>query len=316
MKRIIASLVLGLWWAGTGFCQQLPVRFGANGQPLTPFQTSTYFNLNATVDRTYPRDSLFCAQQIGFTTEKNSLATNTPMNGSQVNQQQLQLFIGNPEPDAGGNPTLPSADYKDIVANYNAIISPIPSTDMLIRWTACRWGLDEDTMKAQFWVESSWHEDTAGDKGNSPTTCSSTPFALSQNIYDANVDWANNTRRRVQSGCFQSYGIGQEKVIFLPTTFPLVKDNTAFAVDYRGAATRGCLNGDQETWFKNAVPPKCTATAGSHGNCDQPVSVDKFQGCVATHFSGGWWDSGAQSYFNGPNGIAAAITAKPWKNIP
>ena len=38
-------------------------------------------------------------------------------------------------------------------------------TDEIIRWAACKWGLDENLLRAVAVKESHWHQDTVGDGG-------------------------------------------------------------------------------------------------------------------------------------------------------
>jgi soluble lytic murein transglycosylase-like protein len=43
---------------------------------------------------------------------------------------------------------LPKSDFSSVDGNYSG------TTDDLIRITACKWGIDEDYIRAQAWIES------------------------------------------------------------------------------------------------------------------------------------------------------------------
>ena len=54
---------------------------------------------------------------------------------------------------------LPKGDFSNVDGNYSG------TTDDLIRITACKWGIDEDYIRAQSWIESGWHQDCAAAHG-------------------------------------------------------------------------------------------------------------------------------------------------------
>jgi hypothetical protein len=80
------------------------------------------------------------------------------------------------------------------------------TTDEVIQWGACKWGLDEDVLRAQAVVESNWDQAAVGDGG-------------------------------------QSFGLLQIKASAHPGTFPASRDSTAFNVDYAVAFWRLCYEG-------------------------------------------------------------------------
>ncbi len=101
------------------------------------------------------------------------------------------------------------------------------TTDEILQWGACKWGIDEDIVRAQAEMESHWHQSTLGDclGGTVPET----------------------------HGC-QSVGILQIKGANLPPThpgtWPYAYQSTAFNVDYMLAVMRTCFEG-KETWLGN-----------------------------------------------------------------
>src|SRR5437764_14933613 len=101
------------------------------------------------------------------------------------------------------------------------------TTDEIIQWAACKWGFDEDTVRAQAVKESWWRQATAGDRedGDCPPGYG--------------------------GPCPHSFGLLQVRWNADPgsrTTFPLSRDATAFSVDYALAVRRACYDG-YESWL-------------------------------------------------------------------
>lgn len=87
------------------------------------------------------------------------------------------------------------------------------TTDELIQWTAHKWGIDEDIVRAQAVWESTWQQPAAGDGGI-------------------------------------SFGLMQIKSTVWRGTAPLTQLSTAFNVDMHGAILRQCYAG-KATWLGN-----------------------------------------------------------------
>ena len=84
------------------------------------------------------------------------------------------------------------------------------TTDEIIQWAACKWGIDEDIVRAQIIKESYWYMSTVGDGGDS--------FGVGQ------------VRRSAHGSAFQ---------------FPQVnaQNSTAYNLDYTYASWRACYEG-------------------------------------------------------------------------
>jgi len=99
------------------------------------------------------------------------------------------------------------------------------TTDELIQWAACKWGFDEDDVRAQAAQESWWRQSTLGDCGAAtvPET----------------------------HGC-SSVGLLQVKGADTPPThpgtWPYAYQSTAFNLDYALAIRRACFEG-KEIWL-------------------------------------------------------------------
>lgn len=95
------------------------------------------------------------------------------------------------------------------------------TTEEILTWGACKWGLDADVVKAVAVQESDWRQGTVSDESNNPQDC---------------VGGA-------RPPCPTSFGIMQLKHTTLPGSYPLSQQSTAFNVDYYGARIRACYEG-------------------------------------------------------------------------
>jgi hypothetical protein len=105
------------------------------------------------------------------------------------------------------------------------------TTDQLIQWTACKWGIDEDIVRAQMVKESGWYQSAIGDNGD-------------------------------------SFGIGQVRRSAHPSAFQYpvnAQTSTAYNLDYTYASWRACYEGIY-TWL-NTVEHNGTYAAGDEWGC-------------------------------------------------
>jgi hypothetical protein len=106
------------------------------------------------------------------------------------------------------------------------------TTDEILQWGACKWGIDEDIVRAQAVKESYWTQSNVGDNGDS--------FGILQ-VRQSAWAWAFNN------------GIGDPKT------------STAYNVDVALAARRNCFEGN-ETWL-NTVERGKDYAAGDIWGC-------------------------------------------------
>lgn len=189
------------------------------------------------------------------------------------------------------------------------------TTEMIIRWAACKWGMDEDLIRAQAMNEhGSWIQwNAGGDLRNSINQC--------QSGNDSAHSSTNLWGYLISNSCYQSWSVWQTKVVFSSpnigawTTWPTINESTAFAVDYRYGTQRSCMNGDKSGYFKakgvgdayltdvkNAINSPSSESPHHFGNPVTGKNATNLEyvaiACLGSHFSGGWMDSGAQSYVN------------------
>jgi autotransporter family porin len=101
------------------------------------------------------------------------------------------------------------------------------TTDEIIQWASCKWGISDEITRARAVKESHWRQGTFGDyearsRGHCPPR------------------WKGNP-------CPTSFGLLQSKWYFRPGTYPRTRVSTAFMLDSALAETRGCLEGMM--WF-------------------------------------------------------------------
>ena len=108
----------------------------------------------------------------------------------------------------------------------------VGTTDEIIQWASCKWGIDEDIVRAQAAVESWWHQNHVGDNGES--------FGLMQ-VREPYWGWAFNN------------GVGDART------------SSAYNLDVALAARRNCFEGN-DTWL-NTVDRGRDYAAGDVWGC-------------------------------------------------
>jgi autotransporter family porin len=105
------------------------------------------------------------------------------------------------------------------------------TTDEIIQWAACKWGIDEDIVRAQVIKESYWYQSANGDNG-------------------------------------ESWGLAQVRVPYHQSAFQYsvnARTSSAYNLDYTYANWRACYEG-VFTWF-NTVEHNGTYGAGDVWGC-------------------------------------------------
>jgi len=231
----------------------------------------------------------------------------TPVNQTKPNSTQLAYYASD-----GYRSSEMDAPYtwmKLVDGQYTG------TTEMIIRWAACKWGVDEDMIRAQATVEhDTWIQwNAGGDERLSISQC--------QAGNDSDHNSTNLWGYLIPNACYQSWSIWQTKVVYASpatgawTTWPAINESTAFAADYRYGSQRSCMNGAQSGYFEgkgiagtyltdvqNAMnnpydesPHRFwNPVTGKYANNLEYVEF----GCLSSHYSGGWMDAGAQIYLS------------------
>jgi hypothetical protein len=165
-----------------------------------------------------------------------------------------------------GHPTPASADpnyprFGRVTGNFTG------TTDEIIQWTACKWGIDEDVVRAQAAKETYWFQHNVGDFGTDPTRCvPGHPLGADGH----------------PGQCPESIGIMQVRYPYFRTTITDAITSTAYNLDLTYAVWRTCFEGD-EPWLN-------TVERG------QPYHSGDMWGCVGRWFAGRWYTQGAKDY--------------------
>ena len=164
---------------------------------------------------------------------------------------------------------LPTGDRpqaKRLAARINGDFTG--TTQEILRWAACKWGIDQNIVFAQAAAESSWQQDKLGDWGTDGTRC---PPG-----HGLGADGRPGE-------CPQSYGILQDRYPYWRAAWPGIAASTAMNADVAYAVWRSCYDG-YEIWLRNTAPPA------------QPYRAGGLWGCVGRWFAGSWYTPAADSY--------------------
>jgi hypothetical protein len=144
------------------------------------------------------------------------------------------------------------------------------TTDMILQWAACKWGIDEDVVRAQAALESWWRQSAQGDWGTSADRC---PPGHGPGVDDP----INHPDE-----CPESWGILQTRFPYESSAWPDVANSTAFEADTAYAIWRACFEG-YEVWLNQV----------DRGRDYAPGDM---WGCVGRWYAGRWHTPEAESY--------------------
>jgi hypothetical protein len=185
---------------------------------------------------------------------------NTTANQTTPGAQQLQSFHA----EAGS-----FAEYGSAAMTFKSRVDGdfTGTTDEILQWAACKWGLDEDIVRAIAVQETWWRQDGRGDWENDPDLCAD--------------DWDGNLP------CPTSFGLMQVKWYYSADAWPMFRDSTAFNVDIVLARWRACYEGEIG-WIVDFAPD------------DHPYQAGDQWMCVGIHYAGGtqWYQQSAQGYID------------------
>jgi hypothetical protein len=240
-----------------------------DGAPTAP--SSTYFSTvpssqnNGIPPAGIPRSDATCAAEVTPAAEnrsQNTTANNTvPSNPSSITWSPSMYSWTNFV-----------ADRDKVTGNYKG------TTDEILQWTACKWGIDEDIVRADAVLESDWIQSTVGD--NCGTAGEASYGILQAKNKDCSGDWVNGG-------------------------YPYTQSDTALDADYWGARLRACYDGAfyeaGSSWLYNGQT--IAQVIAAHGDSYA------LWGCIGAWYSGNWYDSGAQQYISK---VQSDYNSKPW----
>ena len=141
------------------------------------------------------------------------------------------------------------------------------TTDEIIQWTACKWGIAEDIVRAQVAKESWWHQDNLGDFTSDASICApGHPIGADGH----------------PGQCPESVGLIQDRTQYMRPYIDDALASSAYNLDIGYAVWRSCFEG-AETWL-NTVERGRQYAAGD------------VWGCIGRWFSGRWYTQPANDY--------------------
>jgi hypothetical protein len=207
---------------------------------------------------------------------------------------RVRRYAWEPRPDnAATNHRVPTAQQISQLEHWGPAIGVDPkadtlrrqitgnftgTTDEIIQWVACKWGIDEDIVRAEVFAESNWHQNELGDWTTDQSFCP-------PGTWDG-------------SGCYQSYGVLEVKYIYNKTAWPMSRDDTAFNAEYTYGIIRTCFEG-WTTYLSEGTP-----VAGY-----PRYHAGDIWGCLGRWYSGWWYTPGAINYINS---VKSHLANKDW----
>ena len=195
-----------------------------------------------------------CAAQVRKMPENKG--DNRTFNATKGSQTLPADFFG-----SAVDPRANTVIAKRVTGNFTG------TTDEILQWAACKWGIDENMVRAQAVVESWWRQGTLGDWTTDQTRC-----APGRGL---GVDGRPGE-------CPESFGILQTRYPYMQGAWPSMEKSTAFNADLAYAIWRSCYEGYE--WWLNDVDRGWDYAAG-----------DAY-GCMGRWFSGRWHTSAAEGY--------------------
>jgi hypothetical protein len=210
-----------------------------------------------------------CASRIQRST-REPRADNKAANQSVPTEEQIALLT--PWDEKLGLDPKANTLLQQINGNF------VGTTNEILQWGACKWGMDENIVRAETVIESNWHQNHQSDYTNDPNYCP-------PGTWDG-------------KGCYQSYGLLQLKYYYFQSTWPMSRNDTAFNVEYALGVIRTCFEG-WTTYLNDRTPlpgyPRYHA--------------GDLWGCLGRWYSGGWYDQGAVDYIQQ---VKATLANQSW----
>ena len=142
------------------------------------------------------------------------------------------------------------------------------TTDEIIQWAACKWGFDEDTLRAQVAKESYWSQLNLGDWGSDPSRCAPE--------HPIGVDGRPGQ-------CPESVGMMQVRAPYFPySAAEGALKSSAYNLDVALHVWRNCFDG-LETWLNQVERGRDYAAGDAWG-------------CIGRWFSGRWYTQPSVDY--------------------
>lgn len=143
------------------------------------------------------------------------------------------------------------------------------TTDEIIQWAACKWGFDEDTLRAQVAKESYWTQTNLGDWTTNPANCAPG--------HPIGADGRGGE-------CPESVGLMQVRTPYFRDSIDGSLWSSAYNLDIALNVWRNCYEG-RETWLNDV-------------DRGRQYGAGDAWGCIGRWFAGRWYTAPAQDYIN------------------
>lgn len=233
----------------------------ASASPSAPI-TATHLNFGTLPPGAHLPSGAQCAREVRAYPSQEAVPANQAFNQTAGQSIGPGLFPQGDSPQATLLAPLISGNFTG-------------TTEQILEWAACKWGINQNIVFAQAAAESSWQQSHLSDWGTDSARC---PPG-----HGLGADG-------VPGQCPQSYGILQTKYFLWKAAWPGIAASTAMNVDVAYAIWRSCFNGD-EIWLRNSA------------SRTQPYRPGDLWGCVGRWFAGSWYTPAANHYINRVRGL-------------
>lgn len=252
--------------------------------------TTTTTTTSTTTTTTVPTGgSYYVTDTSAACTSKAGCATSLPRSAATCSASIIRSSWEPRADNATANATVGDGSYTwggDATNSYwSAWVSRVAlvagqftgTTTEHFSWAGCRWGIDEDLLRAVGVQESDWHTGTVGDNCGVVGEASYGLMQIKNRYCNGALAWGG---------------------------WPDTVQSTALNTDFYGAYLRTCFDGDfydGGSWlYGGKTVAQIAATNG------WPYVL---WGCVGSWFSGDWYSSGATSYINS---VKAHLANRDW----
>jgi autotransporter family porin len=208
---------------------------------------------------------------------------NTPFNQTVPTPDQLRQIEVPKYMDARGRAVL-----KAVTGRFTG------TTDEILQWGAYKWGFDPDLVRASAVDESHWRQNTIGDIGNG---VSLGIMQIKSRYYLGTCPQSPQFPSVVDPTSAQSI-----QHYLASETSCLSYHSTAFAVDYRLAYFRACMN-KSITYLFDHEP------ISGHSRYADASGDELLLGCLGSWYSGYFWDVDSLDYIQR---VLRLHARKPW----
>lgn len=156
------------------------------------------------------------------------------------------------------------------------------TTDAIIAWAACKWGFDDDALRAAAVVLSDWRQSATSrvEPGDCPPDIALEPGGSCPHL-------------------FGLFAVNYDAEESAHSTWPMVRDSTAFNADFMGGFLRMCFEG-YVTWLHDpaVTPPE-----------DGPYVAGDAWACLGFAVAGRWDNDEAAAF---EAALRRAHGERPW----